>query len=81
MLMFALSVTGVCAHIVKAEEWNIEIKITINQLIEAAGTVLWVGSYVLMLVDLPADRSTVCTLKAVEHNIIATVFVNPTLPN
>ena len=37
MFMFALSVTGVCAHTVKADEWNIEIKITINQLIEAAG--------------------------------------------
>ena len=39
-----------------------------------------VGSYVLMLVDLPADRFTVCTLKAVEHHIIATVFANPNLP-
>ena len=59
MFMFALSVTGVCAPTVKADEWNMETKITINQPIEAEGTVLRVGSYVLMLVDLPADRSTV----------------------
>jgi hypothetical protein len=31
-----------------------------NQPIEAEGTVLRVGSYVLMLIDLPADRSTAC---------------------
>jgi hypothetical protein len=60
MFMFALSVTGVCAPTVKADEWNMETKITINQPIEAEGTVLRVGSYVLMLVDRPADRSTVC---------------------
>ena len=56
-------------------------KITVNQPIEAEGTVLRVGSYVLMLVDLPADRSTVCILKAVENHIIATVFANRNLPN
>ena len=81
MFMFALSVTGVCAPTVNADEWNMETKITINHPIEAEGTVLRVGFDVLMLVDLPADRSTVCTLKAVEHNIIATVFANPNLPN
>ena len=32
----------------------------INQPIEAEGTVLRAGSYVLRLVDLPADRSAVC---------------------
>ena len=60
MFMFALSVTGVCAPTVKVDERNLETTITINQPIEAEGTVLRVGSYVLMLVDLPADRSTVC---------------------
>jgi hypothetical protein len=60
MFMFALSVTGVSASTCEGHEWNIETKITINQPIEAEGTVLRVGSYVLMLVDLPADRSTVC---------------------
>jgi hypothetical protein len=39
---------------------DLEKTITINQPIEAEGTVSRVGSYVLMLVDLPADRSTVC---------------------
>ena len=43
--------------LVKADEWNLETAITINQPIEAEGTVLRV---VLMLIDLPADRSTVC---------------------
>ena len=60
---------------------NMETKITINQPIEAEGTVLRVGSYVLMVVDLPTDRCTACTLKAVEHHIIATVFANPNSPN
>ena len=50
---------GVCAPTVKVDERNLETTITINQPIEAEGTVLRVGSYVLMLVDLPADRSTV----------------------
>jgi hypothetical protein len=81
MFMFALRVTGVCAPHAKADEWNVETKITINQPIEAEGTMLRAGSYVLMLVYLPADRSTACTLKAVEHHIIATVFANPNLPN
>ena len=67
--------------LVKADEWNLETAITINQPIEAEGTVLRVGSYVLMLVDLFPGRSTVCNLKAVEHRIIATVFANPNLPN
>jgi hypothetical protein len=60
MFMVALSVTGVCAPTVKADEWNLETTITINQPIEVEGTVLRVGSYVLLLVDLPAGRSTVC---------------------
>ena len=81
MFMFAIIVTGVCAPTVKADECNLETTITINQPIEAEGTVLRVGSYVLMLVDLPADRPTVCILKAVEHHIIATVFANPNSPN
>jgi hypothetical protein len=46
--------------LVKADEWNLETAMTINQPIEAEGTVLRVGSYVLMLIDLPADRSAVC---------------------
>jgi hypothetical protein len=46
--------------LVKADERNLETAITINQPIEAQGTVLRVGSYVLMLIDLPTDRSTVC---------------------
>ena len=46
--------------LVKADEWNLETAININQPIEAEVTVLRIGSYVLMLIDLPADSSTVC---------------------
>jgi len=40
MFMFALSETGVSAPTVRADEWNMETKITINQPIEAEGSVL-----------------------------------------
>ena len=82
MFMLALSVTGQYVRLlVKADEWNLETAITINQPTEAEGTVLRVGSYVLMLIDLPATVPRFAFLKGVEHHIIATVFANPNSPN
>jgi Protein of unknown function (DUF2911) len=75
--IFALSVMGVFAPTVKADEWNKKTNITINQPIEVEGTVLPAGSYVLKLVDSPADRSTVWILNAAENHVIATVFAIP----
>jgi hypothetical protein len=76
--ILALSVMGVFAPTVKADEWNKQTNITINQAIEVEGTVLPAGSYVLKLVDLPSERHLVQILNAEENHVITTVFATPT---
>ena len=75
--ILALSVVGVFAPNMKADEWNKKTNITINQAIEVEGTDLPAGSYVLKLVDLPSDRHLVRILNAEENRVVATVFTIP----
>jgi hypothetical protein len=75
--ILALSVVGVFAPNMKADEWNKKTNITINQAIEVEGTDLPAGSYVLKLVDLPSDRHLVQILNAEENRVVATVFTIP----
>ena len=75
--ILALSVMGLFAPTVKADEWNKQTNITINQPIEVEGTVIPAGSYVLKLVDLPSERHLVRILNAQENGVVATVFATP----
>jgi hypothetical protein len=75
--ILALSVAGVFAPNMKADEWNKKTNITINHPIEVEGTVLPAGSYVFKLVDLPSDRYLVRILNAEENHVVATVFTTP----
>ena len=63
MSILALSVMGMFAPTVKADEWDKKTNITINQAIEVEGTVLRAGSYVLKLVDSPSNRNLVFDLE------------------
>jgi hypothetical protein len=71
--------SGVFTTVAKADEWNKKTYITINQAIEVQDTVLQPGSYVLKLVDLPAERHLVEILNQAEDRVITTVFTVPTL--
>ena len=74
----ALSVMGgVFTPAAKADEWNKKTNITINQAILVEGTVLPAGSYVIKLVDLPAERDLVQILSAAQDHVFATVFTVP----
>jgi hypothetical protein len=75
--VLALSVMGMFAPTVKADERDKKTNITIDQAIEVEGTVLPAGSYVLKLVDLPSKRQLVRILNAQENRVIATVFATP----
>src|SRR5271168_1301257 len=75
--VLALAVMGVFAPNMKADEWNRKTSITINHAIEVEGTVLPAGSYVLNLVDLPANHQLVRILNAEESRVMATVFTVP----
>lgn len=75
--ILALSVMGLFAPTVKADEWNKQTNITINQPIEVEGTVIPAGSYVLKLVDLPSERHLVSILNAQENGVVAAVFTTP----
>jgi hypothetical protein len=68
---------GVLAQDAKADERDKKTNITINESIEVESTVLPAGSYVLRLVDLPAERHLVRILNAQENRVIATVFAAP----
>lgn len=74
--VLALSVMGMFAPTVKADEWDKKTNITINQAIEVEGTVLPAGSYVLKLVD-SSDRHLVSIWNEDENRLIATVFTIP----
>ncbi|MGA2602326.1 MAG: hypothetical protein ABSH09_35620 [Bryobacteraceae bacterium] len=76
MSILALSVMGMFAPTVKADEWDKKTNITINQAIEVEGTVLPPGSYVLKLVDSP-NRNLVAIWNEYENRLIATVFTIP----
>jgi len=75
--VLALAAMGVFAPNMKADEWNRKTSITINHAIEVEGTVLPAGSYVLNLVDLPANHQLVRILNAEESRVMATVFTVP----
>jgi hypothetical protein len=75
--VLALSVVGMLAPAVKADERDKKTNITINQAIEVEGTVLPAGSYVLKLVDSPWDRSLVSIWNEDENRLITTVFTVP----
>ena len=77
MSILALSVMGMFAPTVKADEWDKKTNITINQAIEVEGTVLPAGSYVLKLVDSPSNRNLVSIWNEDENRLIATVFTIP----
>jgi len=74
--VLALSVMGMFAPTVKADERDKKTDITINQDIEVEGTVLPAGSYVLKLVD-SSDRHLVSIWNEDENRLIATVFTIP----
>ena len=74
--VLALSVMGMFAPTVKADERDKKTDITINQAIEVEGTVLPAGSYVLKLVD-SSDRHLVSIWNEDENRLIATVFTSP----
>jgi hypothetical protein len=69
----------VFAPAVKADEWNKKTDITINQPIKVQDTVLPAGSYVIKLLDSPADRYIVQIFNAEENHLITTVFAVPVL--
>lgn len=71
--ILGLSVMGLLAPTVRADEWNKQTNITINQPIEVEGTVIPAGSYVLKLVDLPSERHIVRIVNE-ENGVVATVF-------
>ena len=75
--ILALSVVGVFAPNLQADEWDKKTNITINQPIEVEGTVLPAGSYVLKLANLTSERHLVLILNAEENHVIATVFAIP----
>jgi hypothetical protein len=77
MSILALSVMGMFAPTVKADEWDKKTNITINQAIEVEGTVLPAGSYVVKLVDSPSNRNLVSIWNEDENRLIATVFTIP----
>ena len=74
--VLALSVMGLFAPTVKADERNKRTNITIDQAIEVEGTVLPAGSYVLELVN-SSDRHLVSIWNEDEKHLIATVFTSP----
>ena len=75
--VLALSVMGMFAPTVKADERDKKTNITIDQAIEVEGTVLPAGSYVLKLVE-PSDRHLVSIWNEDENRLITTVFTIPT---
>src|SRR5271154_3751648 len=75
--VLALSVMGMFAPTVKADERDKKTNITIDQAIEVEGTVLPAGSYVLKLVE-PSDRHLVSIWNEDENRLITTVFPIPT---
>jgi len=75
--VLALSVMGVFAPTVNADERDKKTNITIDQAIEVEGTVLPAGSYVLKLVE-PSDRHLVSIWNEDENRLITTVFTIPT---
>jgi hypothetical protein len=74
--ILAVSMMGMFAPSVKADEWNRLTNITINQAIEVEGHVLPAGSYVLKLVN-GVDRHVVQIFNAQENQLVATVFAIP----
>jgi hypothetical protein len=74
--ILAVSMMGMFAPNVKADEWNKQTNITINQAIEVEGHVLPAGSYALKLVD-GVDRHVVQIFNAQENHLVATVFAIP----
>lgn len=77
--VLALSMMGVLAPSMKADEWDKKTYITIDRSIEVERAVLPAGSYVLKLVDLPSDRHLVRIMNAEETRVIATVSTVPIL--
>jgi hypothetical protein len=71
--LLAVSMMGMFAPNVKADEWNKQTNITINHAIEVEGHVLPAGSYVLRLVN-GVDRHVVQVFNAQENHLVATVF-------
>jgi hypothetical protein len=68
---------GVSVPAMKADEWNKKTSITVRQPIEIQGTVLPAGSYVIKLLDTPAERYVVQIFNAEENHIITTLFAVP----
>ena len=62
----------------KADELNKKTNITTSQPIEIQGMVLPAGSYVIKLLDTPAERYVVQIFNAEENHIITTIFAVPT---
>lgn len=54
----ALALTTMVSS-VRADQWNKETRVTVNQPMEVPGTVLGPGTYVFKLVDRVSDRNTV----------------------
>jgi hypothetical protein len=69
---------GVFVPAMNADERNKKTNITITQPIEIQGTVLPAGSYVIKLLDTPAERYIVQILNAEQNHIITTILAVPT---
>ena len=77
--VLALILTGgLFVPAMKADELSKKTNITTNQPIEIQGMVLPAGSYVIKLLDTPAERYVVQIFNAEENHIIATIFAIPT---
>jgi hypothetical protein len=61
----------------QADDWNKKTVITIDQSIDVQGTVLPPGSYVMKILDLPADRFAVQISNANDNHLITTVLAIP----
>jgi hypothetical protein len=61
----------------KANEWNKETIVTVNEPVELPGVVLQAGTYVFKLMDSPFDRNIVQVFNQDESRIYATIVAIP----
>jgi hypothetical protein len=68
--------SGPLALSLRADEWNEETNMTVNDAISVDGTVLPPGDYVLKLMDSNTDRNVVQIYDQDQKHLITTVIAN-----
>jgi len=69
--------TGLFVYKAKADEWNRQTVLTVNQTMQITDTVLEPGKYVLRAMDSPSNRHIVQIFNERQNHVYATILTIP----